>query len=249
MRFSVVDDEQQLSTAAADWIAEYVHTHQRVSMVLATGNTPMKTYAELSDRHRLGAFDTSAVHVFQLDGYLGIRVDDDQSLEGWLIRSVIEPWEIPQTRFVRLPEDSDDPEAVCAEYVKAVSRVGGIDIAVLGLGPNGHLGFNEPPSAIDAPSRIVTLTEESIVSNARYWGGEDRVPRTAITAGMDVLMAAKHVILVVSGAHKQQILKQTVFGPVTELVPASFLQRHSGAWIIADKAAWPNEAETAGGQV
>ena len=113
----------------------------------------------------------------------------------------------------------------------------GVDLAVLGLGPNGHLGFNEPPSGRDAPTRVVELAPESIRSNARYWGSEDDVPRRAVTAGMSVLMAARTVILVVAGASKRAILREVLEGPVTERVPASFLQRHPRAVVLADRAA------------
>jgi glucosamine-6-phosphate deaminase len=145
--------------------------------------------------------------------------------------------QIPDINVVRLPGDAPDPKAVCAAYERAVEAAGGIDLAVLGLGPNGHLGFNEPPSDPRSPTRIVDLTEESVESNARYWGGRERVPRQALTAGMSVMLAARHILLVASGERKADILQRALQGPVTAAVPASYLQQAPHVTVIADHAA------------
>ncbi len=114
---------------------------------------------------------------------------------------------------------------VCREYDAAVAAAGGFELAILGLGPNGHLGFNEPPIERDAPTRLVPLTPESIRSNARYWGDEDDVPREALTCGLASILAARQVLLVVSGPHKREILRRTLTAPPTADVPASWLQQ------------------------
>ena len=116
---------------------------------------------------------------------------------------------------------------------------GGFDIAILGLGPNGHLGFNEPPTDAQAPTRTVTLTEASITSNTVYWQERERVPRYAMTCGITHLLAARHILLLVSGAHKQEILRKTVEGPIGPDVPSSYLQQNNNAMIVTDTAAWP----------
>src|SRR5205807_8145018 len=115
---------------------------------------------------------------------------------------------------------------------------GGYDLSVLGLGPNGHLGFNEPPCDAEVPTRMVELTEASIESNTHYWGGRERVPRRAVTAGMAQLLAARQTLLVVSGAHKREILLRAVIGPITPDVPASYLQQVANVTVLADRAAW-----------
>lgn len=243
MQILMADDYEEMSRRAADLFEERVSGHP-ASVVLATGDTPMGMYRLVAERTRQGRLDVSRLTVFQLDGYLGLSLDDPRSLEAWCIRSALEPWGIPMNRFVRLPEDAVNPEAACRQYEATVESAGGLDVAVLGLGPNGHLGFNEPPSSADAPTRIVELTPESVASNARYWGGADKVPRYSITAGMNVLMQARHVLLLASGERKRAILRKVLNGPVTNEVPASHLQRHPSVIILADRAAWPEEGRS-----
>ncbi len=234
-----VDDYEALSCAAADLVCAVIANNPAAVMVLATGNTPMGLYRDVAQRRQRGEIDTSRLRIFQLDAYLGLAPDDPRSLYGWLRRSVLDPWGVPETNVVRLRGDAVDPEAECRAYDESVVAVEGFDLSVLGLGPNGHLGFNEPPVDPDAPTRIVDLTPESVESSARYWGGRDRVPPRALTAGMRALLAARQTLLVVSGAHKQEILRRTVAVPVTPDVPASYLQQASNVTVIADRAAWP----------
>jgi glucosamine-6-phosphate deaminase len=238
IRLLVTEDYAALSRAGADLIVGAVRTNPAAAIALATGETPMGVYRELAMRRQRGELDTSRLRIFQLDAYLGLAAGDPRSLYGWLARSVLEPLGIPEANIVRLPGDTPDPLAACRAYDMAVRAVGGLDLTVLGLGPNGHLGFNEPSSDANAPTRIVALTEASIQSNARYWGATDQVPRAAITAGMDVLLAARQTLLLVSGEHKREILHRTVAGPVTPQVPASYLQGAADVTVIADRAAW-----------
>jgi glucosamine-6-phosphate deaminase len=234
----IVDDYEVLSRAGADWLAEGIQAKPEAAIVVATGDTPMGAYRELAERRSRGLIEPSRLHAFQLDAYLGLMPDDRRSLFGWMRRSFIEPLGIREENIVRLAGDSVDPWEACHAYDAAAREFGGFDISVLGLGPNGHLGFNEPPSPPDAPTRVVDLTPESIVSNARYWGGEDQVPRQALTCGMDLLLAARRTLLLVSGAHKHQILHRAIEGPQTPGVPASYLQSAPNVTVLADRAAW-----------
>lgn len=226
-----------LSERAAEMMVAVVAGKPSASMVLATGDTPMGAYEVLAQRNAAGAFDASQLRAFQLDAYLGLTASDPRSLYGWLERSFIAPLGVPAAHVVRLPGDAADPQALCRDYDARVDAVGGFDLSVLGLGPNGHLGFNEPPSPADAPTRVVSLTEASIQSNARYWGGRERVPLQAITCGMKPLLAAKQTILVVSGARKREILRQALFGPITPEVPASLLRLAGNVTVLADAEA------------
>jgi glucosamine-6-phosphate deaminase len=234
----IVEDYEALSRAGADWLIEAMREQPDAAIVAATGDTPMGMYIELAQRRFRGLIDTSWLRVFQLDAYLGLAPNDPRALFGWTRGSFIEPLGIAETNVVRLAGDAPDPWEACQRYKRAVREVGGFDISILGLGPNGHVGFNEPPSPRDAPTRAVDLTPESILSNARYWGGEDQVPRQALTCGMDLLLAARRTLLLVSGAHKHEILHRGVEGPQTADVPASYLQSASNVTVLADRAAW-----------
>ncbi len=242
MRIVVTEDYAALSRAAADLVADVVARIPDAAVIVATGETPMGLYRELVERRARGVLDASRLRVFQLDAYLGLGPDDDRSLYRWMRESFLDPLGIPAAHVTRLPGDAADPEAVCRAYDRAVAQAGGIGLAILGLGPNGHLGFNEPPVEADAPTRVVTLTEESVESNARYWGGRDRVPPRALTAGMAVLLAARQTLLVASGARKRDILRRTLDGPVTPDVPASYLQHIPNVTVVADRAARESDA-------
>jgi glucosamine-6-phosphate deaminase len=234
----VVDDYDALSRAGASWLMESIREQPEAALVAATGNTPMGMYIEVAQRRSRGLIDTSRLRVFQLDAYLGLLPEDPRALIGWTRRSFIEPLGIAEANVVRLAGDAPDSWEACRRYESAVREAGGFDISILGLGPNGHLGFNEPPSPPDAPTRVVDLTPESIDSNARYWGGRDQVPMQALTCGMDLLLAARRTLLLVSGAHKHQILHRALEGPQSPDVPASYLQLARNVTVLADRAAW-----------
>ncbi|GAC1432806.1 MAG: glucosamine-6-phosphate deaminase [Chloroflexota bacterium] len=242
MELIVVADYEAVSRAGADLVAVAITANPTANLVVATGETPMGLYRELARRRRDGHLDTSALRVFQLDAYLGIAPDDRRSLYRWMRESFLDPLDIPPERVVRLPGDAGDPRAACRAYEAALRQAGGLDLSILGLGPNGHLGFNEPPAGPRAPTRVVDLTEESLESNARYWGGRDQVPSRAMTAGMGVLLAARQTLLVVAGERKRHILRRVLDGPPTPDVPASFLAQAAWVTVIADRAALPDTA-------
>jgi glucosamine-6-phosphate deaminase len=238
MDLIVVNDYEALSHAGADWLAQAIKAKPDASIVVATGDTPMGVYRELAEHRSRGLLDTSRLRAFQLDTYVGLAPDDRRSLFGWMRRSFIEPLGVSEGNVVRLAGNAPDLRQACRAYEDAVREAGGFDLSILGLGPNGHLGFNEPPSLPAAPTRVVDLTPESILSNARYWGGEEQVPREALTCGMDLLLSARQTLLVVSGAHKHQILHRMMEGPQTSEAPASYLQSASNVTVLVDRAAW-----------
>lgn len=241
MRLVVTESYEAMSRAAAAIIAETLAAKPDAALVLPSGETPLRLYRELAGMKASGATTFEQVRIFQLDEYQGLAPEDPRSLFAWLGREVLVPLGIAPEQVVKLPGDAPDPTAACRAYDEALAAVGGYDLAVLGLGPNGHLGYNDPPAPADAPSRVVELSESSIAIAARSFGGREQVPPQALTAGMAQLLAARSIVLLVAGAHKREILRQALRGPVTPDVPASFLQHAPQAVVIADRAAWPEE--------
>ena len=238
MRFSimVLDDYEAVSRAGADLTAEAIAADPHARVVAAMGDSPQGVYQELARRSQAGELDASGLVVYQLDEYAGVRPEDPHSLAGWLSRSVVTPLGIAEDNVVLLPRDGDD--AAFAAYDRDVRQAGGYDLVILGIGPNGHIGFNEPPADECAPTRALALTAASIAASAGYWGGAAQVPRHAVTVGMAGLLAARKTLLLACGAHKAEIVRRAVLGPVTPQVPASFLQRGGDVTVLVDRAAW-----------
>jgi glucosamine-6-phosphate deaminase len=240
MAVRVVADAASVADIGADWVASAVDAAGRpdATVMAALGTSPLGVYRELARRRADGALDASALRLVQLDEYEGLGEADPRLLAGWLRREVAGPLGIPADRIVALGGDGVPAQLACLRYERAVAAAGGIDVAVLGLGPNGHLGFNEPPSGPDAPTRSVLLSAASLASNARYWPGLE-VPRRALTAGMATILGARRIILVVSGEQKRSILRDLLVGPVSPALPATYLRTHPAATLLADAAAWP----------
>jgi glucosamine-6-phosphate deaminase len=234
-RLVVTDAGTDFDSAGAALIAETIEAKPEAAVVVATGRTPMGAYARLV--RDLPAGGASSLRVFQLDEYVGVPPEDPRSLAAWTRRSFVEPLGVDPGSVVWLDGVADDLHAACREYDEAVDGAGGLDLAVLGLGPNGHLGFNEPPSDPSSPTREVALSAASLASNAAYVPGSP-VPPTALTAGLDVLLGARRVVLLVSGFAKGQIVHRALEGPTTPEVPASFLQHHPELSVVVDRDAW-----------
>jgi glucosamine-6-phosphate deaminase len=234
----VTEEPDEVARGAAADVTEILRRAPQAALMFAVGESPVALYSDLAERRRLGEIDPSRMRAVQLDEYVGLAPDDERTFFRWLERDVLGPLAVPVDRTIRLRGDAGDLDAECERYERAVRDAGGIDVAILGLGANGHLGFNEPPSGPDAPTRVVELTDESLEANARYWGGLDRVPRRAITAGMRVILAARETILVVTGERKHDILRRALEGPLTPDVPASYLRTIAGVRVYADRAAW-----------
>jgi glucosamine-6-phosphate deaminase len=238
MRIELVEDADQLNGTGADVVADAIGATPTASVVAATGRTPMGLYTELGTRRRAGLLDATAISVFQLDEYLGLQDNDRRSLFGWMRRSFLQPLDVTEDRVVRLPLDGD-LDAACAAFDRGLASRGGLDLAILGLGTNGHLGFNEPLSGPEASTRVVELSPLTIEANARYWGDAADVPTKAVTMGLSQLLSAGTIVLVVSGASKRAILHEVLEGPIVPEVPASFLRKtDADVTVIVDRAAW-----------
>jgi glucosamine-6-phosphate deaminase len=237
LRIRVVEDADELGRVGADLVAEVIAAAPTAAIVVATDRTPIGLYAELAARRRSGVLETTGISAVQLDEYLGLELDDRRSLSGWMHRSFLEPLGVTDERVIRLPLDGDLEES-CAAFDRGLEARGALDLAILGLGRNGHLGFNEPPSHAGSSTRRVELSSSTREANARYWDGAD-VPATAVTLGMRHLLSARAIVLVVSGSSKRTIVHRALEGPVGPAIPASFLQQAGGdVNVIVDRAAW-----------
>ncbi len=233
---TIMENADQLAQSAAEEILNTVRAQPNAIIVLPTGNTPLPTYARLVEISQQQAIDWSGVRVVSLDEYSGIARDDPRVLCSWLERKIIGPLGIATDHFIRF-EPADDPLTESARIEDWLGKNGPIDLAVLGLGLNGHLGFNEPGTAFTARAHSLTLTPESISSNATYWGGEDKVPRSALTLGIGTLMQSCRIMLMVSGQAKADILARSIEGAVGPEVPATALRSHPNLIILADGSA------------
>jgi glucosamine-6-phosphate deaminase len=237
-RVVVVEDADDVGRVGADLVADAIARNPAASVTAATGESPMGLYSALADRYRSGAFETGAITAFQLDEYLGLAPADRRSLLGWMQRSFLQPLGVAADRVVPLTADGD-PRAACAAFDQAIESRGSLDIAILGLGRNGHLGFNEPPSAAESPTRVVELSAVTLEDNARYWGSVAEVPTRAVTMGMRHLLRARQVVLVASGEAKRAIVRRVLEGPIGPEVPASLLRTaKADVTAIVDRAAW-----------
>jgi glucosamine-6-phosphate deaminase len=232
--FRVAPDETILGEWGADIVAEVVRATPDAVITFATGQSASAIYRALGTRVGRGEVDFSKVRVFELDGYVGIPLDDRRSLYAWLRRDVLVPLGIPEGSVTRLRGEGGDLDAACREYDAALDRAGGYDLAILGLGPNGHVAFNEPPADARSDAHVLDVTEASVESAVRYWGSRDAVPRRAITTGLRRLIAAKRVLLVVRGEAKRDALDRTLAGDLDPSTPASLLRASRDFVILTD---------------
>jgi len=208
-------------------------------VVLPTGNTPLGMYRELIARHGHRQDLWQNLRFLALDEYAGLDPDDERLFYGWVSRTFLDPAGVPQNNRMRFNSNARNPQDEIARIDQWLQENGPIDLAVLGLGTNGHIAFNEPGSDFTQATHHVTLTKDTLDANAKYWGGVDRVPKTAYTLGLGQLSAARRTILLVNGAHKASILNRVLHGEISQDVPATYLRQQHGVTILADKAACP----------
>lgn len=221
----VVDSYDEMSQAAADAIQRTVEATPEAAITVPTGQTPLGMYQELVRRVRADELDLSQTHIFLLDDYLGQGRDDEASLTRWLYEAFLTPAAIPAEHIHEVPSTAADPEGAAADFEVELADLGGLELAVVGLGPNGHVAFNEPGSSPDSRTRVVELAPESREQSSAYWKGEADIPEHAITMGLGTILSAKRIVLIVSGASKAEILRRSLEEKPTLDVPASWLQQ------------------------
>ncbi|MEJ5928668.1 glucosamine-6-phosphate deaminase [Corynebacterium sp. H128] len=221
---------------AADIIESYARAGKTLG--LATGSTPVKTYQELIRRHREEGLSFADCKAFLLDEYVGLPREHEQSYFRTIRREFTESVDINDSA-VRSPDGtSADPLMAGAAYDAAIKEAGGVDLQLLGIGSDGHIGFNEPGSSLASRTRLKTLHPQTIRDNARFFDGdEDQVPRHVLTQGLGTILEAGHLLLIATGAGKQEAVAALVEGPLSAWCPASVLQLHPHATVVLDSAA------------
>lgn len=227
----------EVGKLAARKVASTIRRRPAPVVGLATGSSPLAIYAELAAQVRAGALDVSRVEAFALDEYVGIPTDHPQSYASVIRRDVVEPLGLDPER-VHVPDGrAADLEAACESYEAAISDAGGIDVQILGIGANGHVGFNEPTSSFGSRTRLKTLSPRTRADNARFFDDPDEVPTHCVTQGLGTISSAGELVLVAQGEAKAKAIAAAVEGPVSAICPASILQFHRRATVIVDEAA------------
>lgn len=237
MKIIIAENYEEMSRRAADVIASCVNNKPACTLGLATGSTPIGLYSCLVSDYEAGNVSFKDIQSFNLDEYRGLDPKHPQSYRYFMQQNLFDHVDIDVAR-THVPDGANpDADAACAAYETAIERSGGIDLQLLGLGHNGHIGFNEPCDAFPVTTHVVNLTESTIAANSRLFDSADEVPRQAYTMGIGTIMKARSVLVVASGADKAQIVHDAFTGPVTPQVPASVLQLHPSVTVIVDAEA------------
>lgn len=237
MRIIKAEDYYSMSRMAANIISAQIIMKPKCVLGLATGSTPLGTYAQLIEWYKKGDLDFSEVMSINLDEYKGLAPENDQSYRYFMNTNLFDHINInKENTYVPNGLEMDSDKA-CNDYNEIIRNSGGVDLQLLGLGNNGHIGFNEPGEAFEKETHCVKLAESTVEANSRFFENIDDVPKEAYTMGIKSIMQAKKILIVVNGEKKAQIVKEAFFGPVTPKVPASVLQLHNDVTLVGDKEA------------
>jgi len=238
MEIVILKEAKNVADMGAELVAELLRVSPAAVLGLATGGTQLALYRELVEKHRAGDISFAQVTTFNLDEYLGITADNPQSYRAYMRRELFDRVDIDPGRTF-LPECGQglNPVLVGPAYEKAISAAGGIDLQVLGIGANGHIGFNEPSSSLNSRTRVKTLTRQTVEDNSRLFGAGEFQPRLAVTMGIATIMDARRILMLATGGNKAEAVAQMIEGPVTAMCPASILQLHERVTVLLDEAA------------
>ena len=237
MRIIRAKDYKDMSRKAANIISAQIIMKPDCVLGLATGSTPIGAYEQLVEWYNKGDLDFSEVTTINLDEYKGISRENPQSYYYFMNEKLFNHVNINKENTY-LPDGMEpDSETACRKYNEIIHAIGGVDLQLLGLGHNGHIGFNEPGIAFEKETHCINLSSRTIKANTRFFADEKDVPRQAYTMGIKSIMSARKILVVVSGEDKAEILKTAFFGPITPSVPASVLQLHNDVTLVADEAA------------
>ncbi|OXS56208.1 glucosamine-6-phosphate deaminase [Cohnella sp. CIP 111063] len=237
MNIITFDSDAKLNEAAANIIVGQIQTIPRAVLGLATGGTPVGIYKEIVRDYERGMVSFRNVTTFNLDEYVNLPIDHPESYHSYMNANLFSHIDLPESQRHIPDGNAADLEAECRRYDEAIELSGQIDLQLLGLGHNGHIGFNEPAHALIKGTHIVELAEKTREANARFFDSIDDVPKQALTMGVGTILKAKKILLVVKGADKADIIREALQGPITTDVPASLLQTHPNLIVLLDSAA------------
>lgn len=237
MRIAVCASEEAANDLAALEIINAIRKKPELVLGLATGSTPIGIYGHLIRAHRQEGLDLSRVRTFNLDEYLDLGPDHPQSYRAFMRRHLFDHLDIPWHHIHFPPAEGADLEARCEQYEEEIRRAGGLDIQLLGIGSNGHIGFNEPTSSLRFRTGIQTLTLRTLKDNARFYGPGEFQPQMAVTMGIGTILDVRRIILPAYGPGKAEAIRAAVEGPVSSFCPASALQLHPNTLYILDEGA------------
>lgn len=237
MRIYKAKDYEEMSRKAAGIVSAQIIMKPDCVLGLATGSTPVGLYKQLIEWYRNGDLDFSGVRTVNLDEYKGISRENDQSYYYFMHQNLFDHVNIPAGN-THLPDGMEpDSEKECRRYEELIQSMGSVDLQLLGIGHNGHIGFNEPADAFDKLVHCVNLTQSTIEANKRFFTSAKEVPRQAYTMGIQTIMRSKKILIIANGEGKADIVRDAFFGPITPMVPASVLQLHNDVTLVADEAA------------
>lgn len=236
MKIIVVEDYEAMSEAAADIFAKQIQTKPGSVLGFATGSSPVGTYKKLIELYNAGKLDFSKITTFNLDEYFGIDKNHEQSYYYFMHKNLFDHVNVDEDK-VSIPSGTGNLEKTCSEYEKAIDAAGGIDLQILGIGGNGHIGFNEPGVPFGSTTHLVELDKNTIEANSRFFDSVEDVPTKAVTMGIKTIMNARSIVLIANGESKADAIYKTVHGPVSQDTPASVLQLHPNVTLIVDKEA------------
>jgi len=237
MEIIITPDYDSMSNASAEIIAREIRRKHDLVLGLATGDTPIGTYRELAKLHKTEGLDFSKITTFNLDEYLGLAPLHKNSYNYFMWENLFTLVNISPHKVFVPQGNTNDPEVFGEWYEQQIRNAGGIDLQVLGIGRDGHIGFNEPGSSFASRTRVKGLYEQTIKDNARFFTREEDVPRFAITMGVGTIMEAKKILLIANGEGKAEVCREFIEGPVTSQITASALQLHSYAIVVLDEEA------------
>ena len=231
------ESKDAIGAAAASLFAACVIEKPNAVLGLATGSTPIPTYQKMAELYTSGAVDYSGITTFNLDEYVGLGHDHEQSYYYFMHENLFSHINVPEECIHVLSGTAPDSEKECADYEKMIDAAGGIDLQILGIGRNGHIAFNEPADAFAPVTHVVQLTDSTIEANKRFFSSADEVPRKALTMGIGSIMKARAIIIIATGSDKAEAVKAMIKGPVTPECPASVLQMHPNVVVMLDEGA------------